>query len=364
MERIGRPGAIGSRKPEVLRNYDAVYGQGNWRLAHAINGRSIPSHAALQLYENAYFEYFRQHPDELEYIASNFSEVYDNNISNIQSGLDYSIQEFGGNHYQDIAIRNCLVRNGMWFSGKHPLEVRMKGEGKRWGPGVIPFHLPQYIVKPEIPGWWGSGSLESWYQSNKFLEAASDPYAGAGLCFATSNKGKVESAQRGLGRKLTQVTLDINEDLDDVEKIAKHKAQVAYSVLCKPVICDDSGFEIPHENGWPGHHVKRELEARGLEHFREIARRNGGAVDAAFIMTLSYMDERLAAPQLFTSRVWGTLVDEPRGHVHKPFVKSELALCFIPEGSAKTIAEMTEDEYRLHATTGRWKELAGFLRSR
>ena len=39
--RVGRPGAIGSRKQEILSNYDKLYGRGNWRLPFDVNGHSV-----------------------------------------------------------------------------------------------------------------------------------------------------------------------------------------------------------------------------------------------------------------------------------------------------------------------------------
>jgi non-canonical purine NTP pyrophosphatase (RdgB/HAM1 family) len=357
--RIGRPGAIGSRKSEILSNYDRVYGAGQWRLIHDIGGRSASSAEALLLYEDAYFEHFRQHPDELRWIAENHADVYDNNPSNVESGLDYVKQEFGGNHYQDIAIRRCFVRNGTWFSGEGLLEIRMKGEGKRWSPAIVPFHRPDIVPQPELPGWWRPGSVESWYQSSKFLEAPEFPFRHAQAYFVTTNKGKVESARRSLGMDIEQVTLRIEEEQDDVSRIAEHKARVAHSVLCRPVICDDSGFSIEAMGGWPGHHVKRELERLGIHHFMDLAWTQD--LRASFTQAVSYFDSTLPKPVTFVSETKGALVSWWGGEP-KPFVKSDLAYCFVPEGSTKTIAQMSEEEYKAQASTNRWAELERFLR--
>ena len=137
--RIGRPGYIGSRKEEVHHNYDTLYGKGDWRFVWDVKGHLTTLEGALLLYEDAYAEHFRKHPAELREIAANFEDVYDNHPSNVHSGLDYRIQDFEGNHFQDIAIRRCLVRNGLWFRGNGLLEIRSKGEGKKWSPSEIPF---------------------------------------------------------------------------------------------------------------------------------------------------------------------------------------------------------------------------------
>ncbi|MEK6905623.1 MAG: non-canonical purine NTP pyrophosphatase [Nanoarchaeota archaeon] len=368
--RVGRPGALGSRKQEVLANYDQLYGKDNWRLGWDVNGISVDVHGALALYEDAYFQHFQQYPGELHSIASNYANVYDNNPSNVDSGFDYSKQEFEGNHFQDIAIRRCLIREGLWFTGAGLLEIRMKGAGKLWSPSKIPFHKPELIQKQEIPGWWKPGSVESWYQSTKYLEVKDKvPFDTTGnLYFATTNSGKVQSALRSLGDEFKMVQIDnlaIAEEQQNVQEIAAHKARVSYAVLCKPVIVDDSGFVIPSQQGYPGIRVGRELKEKGLEHFLQIARNDArGYVDAYWEMAVGYFDDTLAKPQLFTSKVEGKLIGEQRGE-KKDFIKSPLAYAFVVKDfpEEKTIAEMNEEEYKKYATTDRWKALGEFLKS-
>ncbi len=85
-------------------------------------------------------------------------------------------------------------------------------------------------------------------------------------------------------------------------------------------------------------------------------------LDAAFVMAVTYFDEQAVKPEVFTSKTKGKLIPKLRGDLRKPFVKSPLAGCFIIDGQTKTIAEMTEEEYRAHATTNRWGNLLEFLR--
>lgn len=361
-QRVGRPGYFSSRKPEIVKNYDKIYGEKNWRLVWDLNGRSFGLDGALMMYEEAYLEHFKKHPDELEWIAKNFSDVYDNNPSNVESGLDYSIQEFGGNHYQDIAIRRCLVRNGMWFEGDGLLEIRIKPPGEKWNPSNIPFHKPSLIPKPELKGWWKAGSTESFYQSAKYLEVKKGSFIPEDeIYFITSNKGKVESARRALGEKVKLVSLglDIDEDKESVEEIAKKKALVAHSALCRPVICDDSGFVIPSMNGWPGIFVGRETQSNPGKFDQATS---NGPVPAYFMQSLAYMDETLQKPKLFTSKVTGLFLPTSRGDISKKFIKNRLlGGRFIIDGQDKTIAELTEEEYGRWASTDRWPKLISYL---
>ncbi|MEK6857884.1 MAG: non-canonical purine NTP pyrophosphatase, partial [Nanoarchaeota archaeon] len=366
---VGRPSYFGSRKEEILNNYDKVYGKDNWQIVHHVNGKSLELHKALQFYEDAYFEHFKSHRDDLDWIANNYENVYDNNVSNVNSGLFYAVQENNSNHFQDITIRRVLMRNGVWFNGKGLLEIRTNSPGNKWSPSNIQFHQPELIQQPELKGWWNPGSIESWYQSNKYLEVKDYDldcrFKGNEITFVTSNNGKFVSATNALRNvvRLAKFELDIKEEQNSVEKIASHKARVAYSVLCKPVICDDSGFVIEKLNGYPGHHVGRELKSKGLEYFLELARQHG-PLDSYWPMTVSYMDETLDKPKLFTSCVKGKLIGEARGDPKNPNLKSQLGLAFIVEGQTKTIAEMTTEEYDKYARSDRWGELAEFLKGR
>src|SRR3989344_6085847 len=361
--RVGRPKALGSRKQGVIQNWNNFYGKDNWRVGWVFNGSILGINRALAVYEQAYVEYFNQHPEELRWIAENYEDVYDNHPSNVQSGLNYNIQEFGGNHFQDIAIRRVMARNGLQFTGTGLLEIRMSEPGKKWSPGEIPFNLPELIQKPEVEGWWKPGSLESWYQSARHLETTrKDIRLDHDLYFVTSNKGKVESARRSLGTEFSidQLVLDIAEEQETIEEIASHKAQVAYAVICRPVICDDSGFVIPSLQGYPSVKVGRELSRIGIQGFMGLAGEQ--PLDAHFAMAVTYFDEATSKPQVFVSKTEGRLIGEMRGDINKPFVKSPLAGCFIVNGQTKTIAEMTEEEYKAHATTNRWGALLEFLK--
>ena len=92
--------------------------------------------------------------------------------TNVQSGLDYSIQEDTASHLHDIAVRNAVSRLGREFSGDHLVEIRgHTSEGYRLNPGQVPFHLPDKVLLPSQSAgtWWKSHSIEDFWQSNKVL---------------------------------------------------------------------------------------------------------------------------------------------------------------------------------------------------
>ena len=166
-----RPSYSGPTKRTRDGDRDTLYGCGRWRTAFSWGGRIIRYVDALYLYEDAYLEHFRAHPDDLDWIVNTACEVFDNSETNVLSGLDYAVQEAATTHLQDIAVRRCLVRLGLWFKGDHLVEIRARdSEGYRLNPGQIDFHRLEMIVQPEPRSWWRPGSVESFWQSNKVFQ--------------------------------------------------------------------------------------------------------------------------------------------------------------------------------------------------
>jgi hypothetical protein len=178
---LHRPGFFGRRKPEIIADLNREHGENNWTLVwhDGIGDPEDPNAvlveffaACLLFYEQSYIQYFREHPEELDFICS-FGEVIDNAMSNIESGCNYAQQETAATHIQDIAIRNVLELNGRWFEGPQDriLVVRSRdSEGYRFSPGVIPYHDKEHITMPsKCPKWAARFSLEDFWQSNKYI---------------------------------------------------------------------------------------------------------------------------------------------------------------------------------------------------
>jgi len=171
---LERPGYFGKKRDAYTGEMDKKYGIANWRIRWKVADNFVDKNGMCALYEDAYFNYFKEHPIIAHLLVDEASDVYDDELSNVRSGLDYWVQETGRNHIQDIAIRRCLVRMGLWFKGKEPIQIRQE-LGKHplsmtLSPGKIIFHMPQLIEQPEITGWWDGKSVESFYQSNKYLQ--------------------------------------------------------------------------------------------------------------------------------------------------------------------------------------------------
>lgn len=173
-ETVERPGYFGASRDRRHADYNEKYGPNGWRLAWDIAGEYHELLAAVALYEDAYYEHLKANPDQLEQLTAEALDVYDDQLSNVYSRYDYSRQETERTHLQDIAIRRSVLRLGRRFQGNTLIQIRDSlGEhplSMSLSPGHVPFHLPDLIVQPELEGWWDPGSVESFYQSNKYLQ--------------------------------------------------------------------------------------------------------------------------------------------------------------------------------------------------
>ncbi|MCM8794989.1 MAG: hypothetical protein NC819_04215 [Candidatus Omnitrophica bacterium] len=195
-----RPGQFSWRKGQILKRLNDWFGADGWRIVYRFADQTLEPAEAIALYEQAYVDYFTAHPAELDELVTRARDVYDTAPSNVASGLDYGVQETEAAHIHDIAIRRAVQRLGRTFQGSELLEVRgPTSPGHKWSPGVVPFHRPDLILQPAVPGWWQPGSIEDFYQSNKMIVLRRGP---ADLLVTTA---------RNLARVLYKPTLTFPE---------------------------------------------------------------------------------------------------------------------------------------------------------
>ncbi len=175
---VFRPGFFGADKAAIIARLNEWFGENNWQIGYLVNGKMVGREEVLRLYEDAYVEYFRANPEQLKWLLSEASDVYDTALSNA-GRMNYDDQETPDNHYHDIAIRRAVTRLGKSFQGQRLIHVRgPRTEGYSLNPGYIPFHKPELIVKPQLAGWWRPYSIEAFYQSAKeiiLISAAVEP---------------------------------------------------------------------------------------------------------------------------------------------------------------------------------------------
>ncbi|MBR9691475.1 hypothetical protein GOV06_01690 [Candidatus Woesearchaeota archaeon] len=176
---IERPGIFGKKKQEILSQYDEKYSHGNWRIVWRWGKEGeliIPFQEACQIYEDGYYHDSFKREGLWKDLILTAKDVYDQDKSDVESGLDYLVQKGAATHLQDISIRRVVMRRGWKFEGEELVQIR--SHSKYWGenlsPGKVTFHRPEMIIKPHIcPKWCDDYSIECFYQDNKVLQIKS-----------------------------------------------------------------------------------------------------------------------------------------------------------------------------------------------
>src|SRR3989344_7468943 len=123
---VERPGYLGKHRDGKHKEWDGKYGKGDWRLVWQWGEQTLDFLGACMIYEDAYFIFLKSRPEILGRLVGEASEVYDDELSNVESGLNYLTQETQRTHIQDIAIRRCVVRFGVWFHGGELIRIRQE----------------------------------------------------------------------------------------------------------------------------------------------------------------------------------------------------------------------------------------------
>ncbi len=229
-EGVIRPGFLGRERPDFTQRMDRLFGDGNWSTMHVFKSRLVPHTKALQLYEDAYHEFFKKNKGTLDWLTNNYRDVVDNAPSNTASGFDYAIQEVPerGHHIHDIAIRNAVRRLGCEFRGNDILQVRGKflknkpSEGFILSPGEIPFHQPELIPPEPFLGrtpWWKERTIEHFYQASRRIvvnEMTADPAFPADLHASQSRESYPHRVAARMTLRTLLVMLEPQATLTDV----------------------------------------------------------------------------------------------------------------------------------------------------
>ncbi len=157
------------------------------------------------------------------------------------------------------------------------------------------------------------------------------------ILLTTSNEHKVKAVQSVLGRPVQHIKLDLPEiQAIDVKEVIEQKAQVAYHLVGKPVLVEDTSLSLQAWNGLPGALIRWFLETVGNE---GICRMLAGyeQLEATAKTCLGYFDGHDFVS--FSGVVEGYIARSPRGN--NGFGWDPI---FIPKGWNKTFAEMTREE--------------------
>lgn len=186
------------------------------------------------------------------------------------------------------------------------------------------------------------------------------------IAFVTGNPGKLEEARRLWAGESEAGFEAVDLDLPEIQslnllEVARAKGQEAYSRLGRPLVVEETGFEVDAFGGFPGPLVKWMLQAMGPEGMARAALATGeregtGAGATARCMVL-YVDGAREVVGEGVAR--GTLVLPPRGDGGFGWDP-----VFLPEGESRTYGELSGDEKdRIGHRGVAWRELAAKLRA-
>ncbi|NDC36557.1 MAG: non-canonical purine NTP pyrophosphatase [Proteobacteria bacterium] len=165
------------------------------------------------------------------------------------------------------------------------------------------------------------------------------------LSFATSNLGKFKEAEHVLpGLRLLSIELPELQELD-TQKITSAKLQHVLAQGLTEVIVEDVALHFEGLNGLPGPLVKWFLKSLRAQGLYDMAARTGN-LRVEVVAVVGYLDSH-GKIFFFEGRVKGTLVP-PRGG--DGFGWDPI---FVPEGSPKSFAEMSNAEKSTVSHRGR-----------
>ncbi len=176
------------------------------------------------------------------------------------------------------------------------------------------------------------------------------------IYFATGNAGKVISLQRYFKQNdvdinIQQVSVDMIEPQADTStEVAMAKARQAYAQLQKPVLVDDSSFHISALGGFPGPYIKYMLSTIGIAGILEFLKHHNDR-SAYFLSTLVYIDE-LGKEYIFEDEPYKGIIAEKVADINADSAWSDLHKVFIPVGTNKVLAELSDDERKKLDTKG------------
>ncbi|MEA3017068.1 MAG: XTP/dITP diphosphohydrolase [Sphingomonadales bacterium] len=157
------------------------------------------------------------------------------------------------------------------------------------------------------------------------------------IAICTSNRGKIREFERMLKRELDPIALAIDEvQALDTESVCRAKAGAAYGLIGRPVLVDDTGFELPALGKFPGALVTWVIESGGTSMLHRMLP-PGVPPRAVAVTSIGFADCR--GVNVFTGRVEGDVVPEPRGTNGFGFDD-----VFVPQGTQSTFAEMSDVE--------------------
>lgn len=167
------------------------------------------------------------------------------------------------------------------------------------------------------------------------------------VTFITGNQSKANFLAKFLNHPVAHEKVDLDEIQSlDLREITEHKVRQAYAALSKPVLVEDTALDFVVLGRLPGTFIKWFLEEAGNEHMCKMLNAYNDRTAIARVCFAYYDGKQL---EFFVGELKGKISEAPRGK--RGFGWDAI---FIPDGSTKTYAEMSDEEvnqFSLRTTT-------------
>lgn len=157
------------------------------------------------------------------------------------------------------------------------------------------------------------------------------------LLLATTNSHKVKVFQSILGQQVRPIRLELSEIQSiSVQEVVQHKSQLAYQIVGRPVLVEDTGLSLLAWNELPGALIKWFVATVGNDGICQMLQ-GFEQTEAVALSCVGYSDGN--ETKLFLGKTHGHVTANPRGN--NGFGWDPI---FVPEGWTKTFAEMTDED--------------------
>jgi len=175
------------------------------------------------------------------------------------------------------------------------------------------------------------------------------------IYFATGNKDKLREAKLILNKvDVIGKKLNLLELQGEPEEVAEQKARMAFEIIKKPVIAEDTALCFTALKGLPGVYIRHFLDRIGQEGLVKMLEPYKDK-SAEAVCCIGYCDGKIT--KVFKGVVKGKIV-EPRAKANFLFGWDPI---FEPNGYNKTFSELGGEKHKISHRKKALEELKKFL---
>ncbi|HSW98785.1 MAG TPA: non-canonical purine NTP pyrophosphatase [Candidatus Saccharimonadales bacterium] len=233
------------------------------------------------------------------------------------------------------------------------LEIEFGG-GRIYQYTDVPPDVHERFMRADSFGGFFNSFINGHFRYHRVNDNAAQPEQGRPLAFVSGNAGKLRALQAAFAPfqiEVEQLDLPVDEiQATDPEKIALHKAKQAYKLAGRPVLVQDTYWNILALRGFPGAYMHDVAQWLKPEDFLALLK---GKTDRTAIRThtVVYYDGKRS--KVLSKDFSGVVIDEARGS--GPSIEQLV----VTAGQTRTNAELADaHELTIPVEDSVWHEFA------